>query len=136
MKKVLRFNYLLYSIFLCFGCSTQASSIVGDWSLIEKNTGCPYSILFRKNGVYEILNDCYGFDPKLPIVEKGRFYIGNNEISFTKREIFSEYNFLGSNGLSSVKILSLNDKELVISVCSGVNNKCSIDRLIKRSLKK
>lgn len=47
---------------------------------------CPNIIIFGKK-TYRILNDCYGDDPKSPIMETGEFKQSDNALVLTHRKI-------------------------------------------------
>jgi len=69
--------------------------IDGTYSNIE----CPEVIQFEQNGEYEILNDCYGDDPRYPIVEKGKwlFSCTTLKVVLFSRNIIEDYGFQKEN---------------------------------------
>ena len=43
---------------------------------------CP-DVIELSNGQYHVLNDCYGMDPKRPVIETGEYSCGAGRITFT-----------------------------------------------------
>lgn len=56
---------------------------------------CPDAITFDKEK-YVIFNDCYGLDPKYPVIETGRYENKEGFISFIQREP-TQQSFLGED---------------------------------------
>lgn len=59
----------------------------GIWLSIGVNgkmPECPNAIIF-KSSTYEVLNDCYGHNPKHPIIETGKYKHSINILEFTDR---------------------------------------------------
>lgn len=61
-----------------------------DGSAIE----CPDVVVIGDSN-YRILNDCYGQDPKNPVIESGIAVVNEEAVSFTDREVFQS-TFVGA----------------------------------------
>ena len=75
---------ILVAIFVCSGAANSDvwETVAEDGSKIE----CP-SFLFIDGGSYEVLNDCYGMEPKHPVVESGRIEQSESSVSFIDRAV-------------------------------------------------
>ncbi|GAB2972614.1 hypothetical protein GCM10027049_03080 [Mucilaginibacter puniceus] len=128
MKKYLFFLITLFSI----NCYSQnfSSKIIGSWILkgyVGKKSviECPDVLVFEKNA-YSILNDCYGEDSELPIIEKGKwtFNTKDNNIILTQRKFISNYNFNGNIKTLTMYIKEKNDR--MMKVCFNNMNSTTI----------
>ncbi len=83
----------LLPILLSILCLDAAAEV---WFQTEKDGSaieCPDVVVIDKSE-YEILNDCYGLDPKHPVIESGVVVMEKDAVSFVDREV-SESTFLG-----------------------------------------
>ena len=76
MMKVLAITTLLFT----------ATTYAEMWVLIDGDSECP-DVLEVNEASYVILNDCYGLDPKNPIIESGSFTSGDGYFSFLLRKV-------------------------------------------------
>lgn len=82
---------------------------------------CPDLIEFRSNYSYIVLNDCYGNDPRKPIVETGKWEVAES----SKKVILKERKFTTNHYLYSPKkqievaIVSLDGKKLKVRYGQG-----------------
>ncbi|WP_125561731.1 hypothetical protein [Pseudoalteromonas rubra] len=81
------------------------------WLQFGEELECP-DALKLKGGNYRIYNDCYGFDPKEPIIESGNIEFDNDYFYFFNRKV-NQPSFL-QNGAQSqkLKVLLRNKHEL------------------------
>jgi hypothetical protein len=135
MKKILFYmNFMVLTLFSGIGCAEQRNELVGQWGLVETGNECPYVLSFDSEGGYMVLNDCYGLDPRAPVVETGQFIFNNRTsggIEFVDRELKGGFNFLGSNAGNKVTINKLNNLDLVICLKRAEEEECDEDRLKK-----
>jgi len=130
--KILLFTLILGTT----ACAQDLSEkIKGKWKYVD-DMECPDFLIFKSDGSYTILNDCGSQDPRMPIVEKGKwnFDIKENAIRLTNREfisknsVFSEYHGKNKELIFYVKNVTENDMLL----CFGNNNKDCADENYKR----
>ncbi len=65
------------------------------WIQYDEKIECP-DVLELSGNNFIIFNDCYGLDPKEPIIETGKVEIGNNYFFFSDRKI-KQQSFLQEN---------------------------------------
>jgi len=75
-------NRLIFLTFVFISTAVKADS----WILTNDDTECPDVIEFDESR-YIILNDCYGFNPKHPVIEMGVIIKTGNAITFLERNI-------------------------------------------------
>jgi hypothetical protein len=133
MKKILFYiNFIVLTLFSSIGCEEKGNELVGQWGLIEPGNGCPYVLSFDSEGGYTVLNDCYGLDPRNPIVETGQFIFSNGmlgSVEFVNRKLNGGYDFLGSDASNKVFINRLSDLDLIICLMRAEKKTCDEDRL-------
>lgn len=109
---------------------------LGDWIYREKNEGiiveCNDVLRFGKNNIYYVLNDCYGSNIKLPVVEKGfwSYDYSRKTLSLTERKFYCNYRFCDSE-----KSLIFRVKEISRSnmrICLFTKLKCTEMKLEKK----
>ena len=83
-----------------------------SWIEVSGDYECP-DLLVLSASKYEIYNDCYGFDPRNPIVESGNIERNEGIITFSDRTI-EQPSFLGEEGNKEFEILVKTEKELSI----------------------
>jgi hypothetical protein len=83
-----------------------------SWIEVSGDYECP-DLLVLSESMYEIYNDCYGFDPRNPIVDSGNIERNEGVITFTKRTI-KQPSFLGEEGNKEFEVLIKTEKELSI----------------------
>ena len=133
MKKILFYiSFFIQALFSSVGCAEQNNKLVGQWGLIEPGSECPYVLSFNGEGRYVIFNDCYGLDPRNPIVETGQFILNNGapaSIEFVNRKLEGGFDFLGRASGNKVVINRLSDLDLAICVIRVEEKECHEDRL-------
>ena len=101
MMKILTITALLFT----------ATTYAEMWVLVDGDAECP-DVLVVKEASYIILNDCYGIDPKNPIIESGRFKSENGYFSFIQSKI-DQPSFLKGDSISKkFKVLKSPGDEL------------------------
>ncbi|MBQ4836585.1 hypothetical protein [Pseudoalteromonas luteoviolacea] len=95
------FVYMLSSVFVSvFSFSVYSQA----WLQVESNVECP-DLLKLQGERYSIYNDCYGTDPRHPIIETGNIILNENHITFHTRSI-NQDSFL-QRGTNSIKLIVL-----------------------------
>jgi len=93
-----------------------ASSIVRSKSWIEVSGDyeCPDLLIFS-GSEYEVINDCYGINPRKPVIDSGSFEIKDGYFIFTDRK--NEHSsFFGSGATGKFEIILKTENELHIRV--------------------
>ena len=81
------------------------------WLQYGNNIECPDALELR-NESYSIFNDCYGFEPKEPIIETGKIEIDGEYISFLYRKVQQRSFLQGDAKSQKLKILVKTSNEL------------------------
>lgn len=95
-------------------------AIAESWRQVSDGTymlECPDFIEFS-SVTYEILNDCYGEDPRYPVIETGSYSIEKDFIVFTERQPKQE-SFLSGDAKS--QNLELHRSDDSIKLVDGSN---------------
>jgi hypothetical protein len=123
MKIILAICFVLtLSIFEVTAQSVlNKKNILGKWEYSKKNdknlfVECPDVLIFKSDGKYTVLNECYGNDGMNPIVETGYWKLNSNKKQLSlNRKFLINYYFLGSKKERvMIKILKFTNKSLTI----------------------
>jgi hypothetical protein len=92
--------------------------IIGKW--LHKGVRemeCPDLIAFHKDGTYQVLNDCYGADKDVPILEKGTWRMDSTAsvITLINRKFYSNYYFQNSKKTLLIYFKNVTDQKMSIS---------------------
>lgn len=98
--------YLTSLIFLA--SATHSAS----WIEVSGDYECP-NLLILFESRYEVFNDCYGFDPRSPVIDSGRFEEIDGHFIFSERKI-EQPSFLGGRGVMSFEVISKTNTALRI----------------------
>ncbi|MBQ4810263.1 hypothetical protein J8M20_02900 [Pseudoalteromonas luteoviolacea] len=100
------FRLITISIFLM---SFPASAYT--WLQYGEELECPDALEFNGDN-YIIYNDCYGFDPREPIIESGHIETDNDYVYFLNRKVKQQSFLQGHTKSQKLKILLRNEHEL------------------------
>ncbi|WP_298445769.1 hypothetical protein [uncultured Ferrimonas sp.] len=103
-------------LFLFFSSAINAE----EWIQKEAGIECPDLIKFESNKYY-IFNDCYGFDPKNPIIESGEFKKRNNVYHLFNRQIEQQSFLLNKSATVDLKVTFQPNGEVVFKNGSNHN---------------
>lgn len=124
---------------LSFGCASSdesAAKYAGKWVLVEvvgSNVAleCPDAIELSASGSYEVLNDCYGPDPRRPVVESGSWSVAEpDRLELKQRSKTVNYTFLGKERRVTIK--NVTQKELVLCIQREQGKACTVERYLRR----
>ena len=88
-----------------------ATTYAEMWVLVDGDAECP-DVLEINQANYVILNDCYGFDPKNPIVESGNIDSEDGYLSFLQRKVEQPSFLKGDPESKRFKMLKSSSDEL------------------------
>jgi len=101
MMKILAITTVLFT----------ATTYAEMWVLVDGDAECP-DVLEINEANYVILNDCYGFDPKNPIIESGSFDSEDGYLSFSQRKVEQPSFLKGNSKSKKFRILKSPSDEL------------------------
>lgn len=138
--KIIIYNILIVFA-LNFKCFSQdlSTKLIGMWEYAGTKHNdfveCPEILIFKLDSTYLILNECYGFDPIKPIVEKGKWKVSEklNAVSLQNRKISKEYVYKNTK----IQQLNLYIKEIsdsTLKVCF-VNKPACAPEIYRKKIK-
>ena len=111
---------VVITLLLFVSCAAQADSLAGKlWLETNKEMGnieCPNAVKFHQIK-FEVLNDCYGIDIKVPIVETGLYEYKNRQLKLKNRKkTQSGIGFLPGRANLTADIVNLTSEKLTLKV--------------------
>jgi hypothetical protein len=132
MKCISLFLISFFFVKFCH-CQNDERLLIGEWTLKEVSgvvyVECPDVIKIDASKKYEVLNDCYGIDPKHPLLEEGIWSFNEKEKKLTfKNRVFKLQQFQGAD-IIEYNILEISETTLKV-------NYVSEDGLVTETFKK
>ena len=96
--------------------------IIGNWAIVTEkirdvkssHIECPDVLRFNTNKKYCIYNDCFGPDPKQPIVETGQWELKINILSLKQRKFTTNYFFFSADKTIQFNLVRISSDTLCL----------------------
>ena len=104
--------------------------LLGTWKYVggtkqSATVECPDVMILHSGGKYEILNDCYGDNATLPVVEEGIWSYQHNDnlVILSERDLRTNYSFQEKTDTLTGHIEYISNHE--ITICFGKKENCT-----------